>query len=108
MRAAYSALARIRQQRDRFATAYAAATSPQQRFNIAATALRSSIATGKQRHPHEATRRLDALTTQLVQLLDELHTNQQHAAEATLRAEERRITRNERKRYEHGDEHAAA
>lgn len=97
VRAANSALTRIETQRAEFATTYGAASSAQQRFNVAATALRSAIAGRKQSDPTEVEQRLDALTAQITGLLDELHATQQRTAEQTIRADQRRIARNERR-----------
>lgn len=98
VRTARSVLDRISSQREWFATAYAHAATPQQRFTAAATALRSAAASKKQRHPDDIERRLDVLTGQIVSLLNELHTAQQDAAEKTLRSDAARIARNDRRR----------
>ncbi len=99
VRAARAAAARVAQQRDRFTTDYARATTPQQRFNQAAAALRSAAARGRhQPDPPAVARRLDQITAQIAALVDELHTAQQEHAENTIRAEQRRIARAERRK----------
>lgn len=102
VRAARSRLARVESQRERFATTYAIAHTPAERFNAVAAALRAASAEKHQPDPTEANRRLDALTEQAKQLLDELHETQQQHATTTVRADERRIARNERRRHDHG------
>lgn len=102
VRAARSRLARVESQRERFATTYAIAQTPAERFNAVAAALRAAAAEKHQPDPTEANRRLDALTMQAKQLLDELHETQQQHATNTVRADERRIARNERRRHDRG------
>ncbi|MBB3053569.1 hypothetical protein FHS23_004623 [Prauserella isguenensis] len=85
-------------QRDRFTTDYARATTAQQRFNQAALALRSAAAPGRhQPDPPGVARRLDQITAQIAALVEELHTAQHEHAMTTIRAEERRIARAERR-----------
>lgn len=99
VRAARATDARVALERDRFTTAYAAATTSQQRFNQAATALRAAAAPGRhQPDPAAVTRRLDQITAQITALVEELHIAQRQHAENTIRADERRIARAERRK----------
>jgi len=99
VRAAHAALTRVQAQRDEFATAYGQATTAQERFNAAAFALRGAAASGRhQPDQAEVARRLDVITDQMTQLLDELFVAQQAKADKTIRADQRRIARNERRR----------
>lgn len=100
VRAARARIARIETQRERFATSYAIARTPQERFNAVMFALRAAVADKHQADPIDVTRRLDMLTDQAKALLDELHTTQQHQANHTIRADARRTARNERRRHD--------
>jgi hypothetical protein len=99
VRVAHATLARVEEQRERFASDYGGATTAQQRFNAVAFALRSAAATGRhQPDPEQLAGRLDALTDQMKALLDELFEAQQATADKTIRTDQRRIARNERRR----------
>lgn len=100
VRAARARLSRIETQREQFATGYALARTSQERFNAVMFALRAAVADKHQVDPTEVARRLNVLTDQAKALLDELHTAQQHQANQTIRADARRIARNERRRHE--------
>lgn len=101
VRTANAALSRVQLQRHRLASTYAAASSAQERFNAAATALRAAAAERLHRDSPAAARRVEALTSQIMQLVSELHTQQERSAQRVLRAEDRRHARNERNRDEH-------
>lgn len=96
---ALATLRRVRSQRERFATEYGQATTAQARFAAACAALRAAAADGAhQPDPVEVARRLDRLTHAVTSVLTELHEAQQDKAEKTLRADQRRIERSERRR----------
>jgi hypothetical protein len=89
---------RIRGQRERFATEYGTAHNAQQRFTATANALRAAAADGRhQPDPDTVSRRLDQLTDAMIHVLTELHDTQYAYAAKTLRADQRRIERNERR-----------
>ncbi|WP_431879169.1 hypothetical protein [Amycolatopsis sacchari] len=99
VRVALATLRRVRSQRDRFATEYGKAVTAQQRFAAASNALRAAAADGPhQPDPVEVARRLDRITDAMTTLLTELHEAQQDQADKTIRADQRRIERNERRR----------
>jgi hypothetical protein len=96
---AHSTLRRVRGQRERFATAYGKATTAQERLSAAADALRAAAADGAhQPDPDAVARRLDRITDAMTGLLTELHEQQEQHATKTIRADQRRIERNERRR----------
>lgn len=99
VRVALATLRRVRGQRERFATEYGKAVTAQERFAAAANALRAAAADGAhQPDPDEVARRLNRITDSITTLLSELHEAQQDQADKTLRADQRRIERNERRR----------
>lgn len=103
VRVALATLRRVRYQRDRFATEYGAATTAQQRFAASVNTLRAAAADGShQPDPDEAARRLDRITELITALIIELHEIQEDQAEHTIRADQRRIERNERRRGHDG------
>lgn len=85
-------------QRDWFASAYATAGTAQARFNTAADGLRSAASERIHRDTPAVATRLDEITSQITDLLDELHQQQENAANQVLRTDERRQDRNERRR----------
>jgi hypothetical protein len=97
--AAKTTLERVRIQRENFDTEYGKATTAQARFAAASNALRAAAAAGRhQPHSEEVGRRLDVLTERMKQLLDALHQEQESKGEKVIRADQRRIARNERRR----------
>ncbi len=95
VRMARAALARVELHRHRLASSYAAAASEQARFNAAAAALRSAAAERLHRDNPAINRRMAALTSQIMQLVVELHTQQERSAHRVLRHDEMRQTREE-------------
>lgn len=108
VRVAHAILRRVQNQRDAFAAAYGQATTAQARFNAAATALRAAASERNQRGDRATARRLDELTDQITALLDELHEAQERRADRVLRADARRIARNERTLDDHGNHNPGA
>lgn len=108
VRAANALLARVNNQRQRFATAYGTATSPQARFAATADALRAAAAERHHRRSTDTGMRLDQLTSHAVALLDELHREAERHAHRTLRAEQRRIARNTGRNRDEHPRHTAA
>ena len=108
VRIAHALLRRVQQQRDWFASAYATASSPQQGFNVLATALRAAIGERRTREDPHLLARLNALNSDLAQLLDELLEQQEQHANRVLRSDQNRQNRNERRNREHCDEQPAA
>lgn len=103
VRVALAILRRVRAQRERFASDYGKAATAQERFAATSTALRAAAAEGPhQPDPEAVTRRLDRITDAMTSLLAELHEAQQDKAEKTIRADQRRIQRNERRRGSDG------
>lgn len=103
VRVALATLRRVRYQRERFATEYGAATTAQGRFAAAANTLRAAAADGShQPDPDEAARGLSRITELITALIIELHERQEDQANHTIRADERRIERNERRRGHDG------
>lgn len=89
---------RVSGQRNRFATAYGKAQTAQERFSVTADALRAAAAPGRhQPDPDSVDRLLDRLTDLMKHELNALHDAQYASAAKTLRADERRIERNERR-----------
>lgn len=100
---ATAVLRRVQVQARRFAVDYAQATTPQQRFATAVSALRAAAAPGRhQVNTDDVAYRLNHLTTEIVTLLEHLHAQQQAAAHTVIRAEQRRVERNERRRCDRG------
>lgn len=99
VRVAESTVQRVRHQRERFATDYGKATTAQERFAAASNALRGAAAPGAHQvaDPGLAAR-LDRLTDLMTSLLTELHEAQAAAAAKTIRDDQKRIERNERRR----------
>ncbi len=108
VRRAHAALERVRTQQSAHATAYAAATSTQARFHATAFALRSATAEPLHRTDPVLLRRLEALTADMNQLLDELHQQQEDHANRVLTNDEQRQHRKERRRRDRADESDAA
>ncbi|RSN06003.1 hypothetical protein DMC63_37995 [Streptomyces sp. WAC 05977] len=108
VRVALATLRRVRGQRERFATEYGKATTAQERFAAASTALRAAAADGAhQPDPDAVARRLDRITDAITTLLTELHEIQENQATKTLRADERRVERNERRSRDRTHPHPA-
>ncbi|HEX6359530.1 hypothetical protein [Actinophytocola sp.] len=99
VRVAHQTLDRVRGERETFDTEYGKARTAQERFAATSTVLRAAAAEGRhQPDPEDVARRLDRITDAMKELLAELHQAQQAKAEQTIRADERRIARNERRR----------
>lgn len=97
VRVALATLRRVEHQRTRFATEYGKATTAHERFVAACNALRAAAAAGAhQPDPDDAARRLDSLTDLMATALNELHKAQEDTANKTIRADERRIRRNDK------------
>jgi hypothetical protein len=89
---------RVRGQRERFATEYGKAQTAHERFYVVTNALRAATAKGRHlQDPDNADRLLDQLTDAMVHVLAELHDTQYSKAAKTLRADQQRIERNERR-----------
>lgn len=89
---------RVSGQRVRFATAYGKAQTAQERFAVTSGALRAAAAPGRhQPDPDSVARLLDRLTDLMKHELTALHDAQYTSAAKTLRADERRSERNERR-----------
>lgn len=108
VRIAHAVLNRVQAQRDWFATAYATAGTAQARFNTAAAALRAAAAERTHRDNPAVAARLDEITSQITDLLDELHQQQEQHAHRALRTDQRRQDRNERRRGDQSNEQPAA
>ncbi|MGM0724185.1 MAG: hypothetical protein ACQEXM_26970 [Actinomycetota bacterium] len=93
-------------QREGFATNYGRASSPVERLTAVVTALRAVLPRAETgRKPGDAIdSHLERITDALAALLDELHSAQEHAATSTIRNDERRIARNQRRRNGTGTE----
>lgn len=99
IRAAYAVRERVQRERAEFTSAYGRATTTQERFYAAAKALFRAVASKKALpNPADAERRVETVTGLLVQLADELLTAQETKADNTIRAEQKRIERRERRR----------
>jgi hypothetical protein len=99
VRVALATLRRVGDQRQRFATEYGKATSALERFAAVSRALRAAAARGAhQPDPQAVDRRLDQITDAMTRALAELLEAQQDHATKTIRADQRRIERNERRR----------
>jgi len=99
IRAAYAVRERVQRERAEFTSAYGRATTTQERFYAAAKALHRAVASKKALpNPADAERRVETVTGLLVQLADELLTAQETKADNTIRAEQKRIERRERRR----------
>ncbi|OLM28959.1 hypothetical protein Ae717Ps2_5928c [Pseudonocardia sp. Ae717_Ps2] len=107
-RIAHTILRRVETQRAQFLTAYGRATTPIDRATAALAAVRAALPAAVTRPLAESTeirRRLEQITDDLTDLLGELHTAQERAAETAIRAKQRTAARSQARREQR---HAAA
>ncbi|MBP2371350.1 hypothetical protein [Pseudonocardia parietis] len=107
VRRAQAVLRRVSHQRKAFATDYGRARSPTDRLAVAAAAIRAALARAPEPEddtadPDTTSGRIDRIAADLAGLLDELHADQERAATSTIRTDERRIARNQRRRHGSG------
>ncbi|RJQ74227.1 hypothetical protein D5S17_23455 [Pseudonocardiaceae bacterium YIM PH 21723] len=86
-------------QRQRFLTEYGKATEERQRLAAITNALRAAAAPGRHQPDQDLVdKKLQQINVMALAALNELHEIQEAAANKTLRADQLRIRRNERRR----------